>query len=169
MSRASLFVNLSTFLLMIILVLKVFSQTDYLYKTCMTLYYCSGSRLNAKLCVSSFIHVLFCSYWSIRSSKFYNLHSVLSSHFLSLCVAVVCIGHMELDSHGYTDGLSGPGGTAVGRWRAENGALWHGQVLHPWHLHHSAAVGAGHLGMADLQMLHTDTLHIHPWRYLWVD
>ena len=73
---------------------------------------------------------------------------------------------MELETRGYSDGLSGLGGTAVGRWRAEDAALGHGQVLHPWHIHHSSAAGAGHLGVADLQMLHTDTSHTHPGKYL---
>lgn len=75
---------------------------------------------------------------------------------------------MELESHGDADGLSGLHGAAFGCWRAVDAVLRHDQVLHSGHLGHSSSAGAGHPGLAGLQMLHTEKQHIHPARYWWV-
>lgn len=80
------------------------------------------------------------------------------------CITEVCIDHVEVESHGHS-GLSNACGVAFGCWRAEDAILRYGQVLHPGHLCHSASAGSGHLGLADLQMLHPDTRNIHPARY----
>lgn len=80
------------------------------------------------------------------------------------CVAEVCSGHMDADA----DGLSSPCEAAVCSWRSMDALFGHRQILHPGHLHHSPAACLGHLGLADLQMLHTDTQYIHWTRYTWV-
>lgn len=92
-------------------------------------------------------------------------NSAVPSQGLSLCLAVVCIAHMEVDRDGGVDRLSGPCRTPVERWRREDAVLGHSQVLYPGHLGHFASGGAGYPGMADLQMLHTVTQHTHVARY----
>lgn len=87
-----------------------------------------------------------------------RISSTVPSHGLSSHVAGACRPH---------GGGSSPTGTAVGCWRPEDAILRYGQVLHPGHLCHSSSAGAGHLGMAGLQMLHTDTGHMHPERQRW--
>lgn len=95
----------------------------------------------------------------MASKFYYQQFSELSWSVLA------CIGHMEVESHGFDDRPTSPCEIAVSCWRPEDAVPRLDQVLHPGHLDHSSSAGTGHLGMAGLQMLHTDTYHIHPARY----
>lgn len=68
---------------------------------------------------------------------------------------------MEVGSDADTDGLPCSCKAAVYSRRGMDALLRHSEILHPGHLHHSPTVGLGHFGLADLQMLHTDTRCIH--------
>ena len=80
----------------------------------------------------------------------------------------MCVLTTRRQSPAHSDGSSSSCRAALGCCRAAAAVLRHGQVPHPGPLCDSAPAGPGPPGLADLQMVHQHTHHIHPARHGWV-